>query len=290
MKKKSTFQPAQLSELLHVVHVRMEVEHFSESTVNCYLHAIKQLCVFTDKLPDSMGEEDIYAYLAHLKNEKHLCRETIRNHLQGIRFVFKRLYKRIDIIQDVPYPRQTKRLPVILSSKELKLLFASAPGLKHRIILKIAYSGGLRRNEISRLKLVDIDTKNHLIRVENSKGNKDRYTLLAKSLVPELGEYYRKYKPQKYLFNGRIKGFPYSEEGLRWTFDQALQKSGIHKQVSLHSLRHAFASHLLAMGTDLFTIQKLMGHDDIRTTMVYLQVNHQLRKAKLVSPLDLICQ
>lgn len=266
----------------------MEVEHFSDSSVNCYLNAIKQLCLFCGKLPDHLGEDDIYAYLSHLKNEKQLKRETIRNHLQGIRFVYRKIYKRIDIIQDVPYPKQTKKLPIILSSKELKLLFASAKSLKHQMVLKIAYSGGLRRNEISRLKLVDINSKNHLLRIENSKGNKDRYTLLAKSLVPELREYCRKYKPVKYLFNGRIKGFPYSEEGLRWTFDQALLKSGIQKDVSLHSLRHAFASHSLIMGTDLFTIQKLMGHDDIRTTMIYLQVNHQSNQKALISPLDII--
>jgi integrase/recombinase XerD len=266
----------------------MEVEHFSNSSVNCYLYAIKELCHFCGKLPDLMDEEDIYSYLLHLKNQKHLSRETIRNRLQGIRFVFRKLYKRIDIIQDIPYPKQTKKLPVILSSRELRNLFNNAHSLKHRMVLKIAYSGGLRRNEISRLKLVDIDSKNHLIRIENSKGNKDRYTLLARNLVEELREYYRRYQPVKYLFNGRIKGFPYSEEGLGWTFTQALQGSGIQKQVSLHSLRHSFASHLLAMGTDLFTIQKLMGHDDIRTTMVYLQVNHHLRQGKLTSPLDLI--
>lgn len=268
----------------------MEVEHFSNSSVNCYLHAIKQLCLFCGKLPDQLGEEDIYNFLSHLKSEKELSRETIRNHLQGIRYVFRKIYKRIDIIQDVPYPKQTKRLPLILSSADLKLLFKSAKSLKHAMVLKIAYSGGLRRNEISRLKLVDIDSKNNLLRIENSKGNKDRYTLLAKSLVPELREYYRKYKPEKYLFNGRIKGFPYSEEGLRWTFDQALLKSGIQKDVSLHSLRHAFASHSLAMGTDLFTIQKLMGHDDIRTTMIYLQVNHSCNQKPLTCPLDLIQQ
>lgn len=244
--------------------------------------------MFCGNLPDQLGEDDIYAYLLHLKNERHLSRETIRNHLQGIRFVFRKIYKRIDIIQDIPYPKQTKRLPVILSSADLRLLFRNANSLKHRMVLKIAYSGGLRRNEISRLKLVDIDTKNNLIRIENSKGNKDRYTLLAKSLIPELREYFKRYKPEKYLFNGRIKGFPYSEEGLRWTFDQAVKSAGIQKQVSLHSLRHAFASHLLAMGTDLFTIQKLLGHDDIRTTMVYLQVNHPASKQSLISPLDLL--
>lgn len=156
------------------------------------------------------------------------------------------------------------------------------------MVLKIAYSGGLRRNEISRLKLVDIDSKNNLLRIENSKGNKDRYTLLAPSLIPGLRDYCKRYKPKKYLFNGRIKGFPYSEEGLRWTFSQALAKSGIQKDVSLHSLRHAFASHLLAMGVDLFSIQKLMGHDDIRTTMVYLQVNHHTLKKQVTSPLEVL--
>lgn len=266
----------------------MEVEHFSDSSVSCYLHAIKQLCQFSGRLPDEMDEEDLFLFLSHLKNDRGLSRETIRNTLQGIRFVYRKIYKRIDIIQDVPYPKQTKHLPVILSSKELKLLFASARSLKHLMVLKIAYCGGLRRSEISRLKLVDIDTKNNLLRIENSKGNKDRYTLLSKNLIPELRAYYCKYKPVKYLFNGRIKGFPYSEEGLRWTFSQALISSGIQKKVSLHSLRHSFATHLLAMGTDLFTIQKLMGHDDIRTTMIYLQIIHGKEKKTPISPLDLL--
>jgi len=266
----------------------MEVEHFSNSSINSYLNSIKQLCLFNGHLPDNMDEEDIYNFLFHLKNIKQLSRETIRNYLQGIRFVFRRIYKRIDIIQDVPYPKYTKTRPIILSSNELRLLFKSAKSMKHAMVLKVAYSGGLRRNEISRLKLVDIDTRSNLLRIENSKGNKDRYTLLAKNLIPELREYCRIYKPEKYLFNGRIKGFPYSEDGLQWTFSQALSCSGIQKKVSLHSLRHAFASHLLAMKTDLFTIQKLMGHDDIRTTMVYLQVNHLNNQKPLISPLDLL--
>jgi len=270
------------------VHIRMEVEHFADSSINCYLNSIKQLCLFSGRLPNEIDENEIFNFLSYLKNEKSHSRETIRNYLQGLRFVYRSIYKRIDIIQDVPYPKQTKKLPIILNSKELVKLFAAAKSLKHQMVLKIAYSGGLRRNEISRLKLSDIDTKNYLLRIENSKGNKDRYTLLAKSLVPELYHYYNKYKPEKYLFNGRLKGFPYSEEGLRWTFSQALEKSGITKKVSLHSLRHSFASHLLAMDTDIISIQKLMGHDDIRTTMVYLQVNHQLGNKQLVSPLDFI--
>lgn len=264
------------------------MEFFSNSSVNCYLHAVKELCRFNKCLPDQMDENAVYNFLVYLKNTRHLKRETIRNYLQGIRYAFRKIYGRIDIIDDIPYPKQAKKLPIILNSKELCLLFNSAKSLKHRLVLKIAYSGGLRRNEISRLKLVDIDTRTNLIRIENSKGNKDRYTILAKSLVPELREYYKKYRPEKYLFNGRFKGFPYSEEGLCWTFKNALEASGIQKEVSLHSLRHSFASHLLAMGTDLFTIQKLLGHDDIRTTMIYLQVNHMDRKQELISPMDLL--
>jgi integrase/recombinase XerD len=142
----------------------MEAKHFSDSSINCYLHAAKQLCLFCGNLPDKLAEEDIFNYLSYLKNEKQLSRETVRNHLQGIRFVYHSIYKRTDIIRNVPSPKETKKLPVILSSKELKLLFASAKSLKHRMVLKIAYSGRLRRNEISRLKIVDIDTKNNLIR------------------------------------------------------------------------------------------------------------------------------
>jgi site-specific recombinase XerD len=266
----------------------MEVEHFSNSSINSYLHSVNQLCLFSGKMPESLIESDIYNYLHHLKNQKQLSRETIRNHLQGIRFMYKRIYKRLDIVQDIPYPKHTKKLPVILSGKELRVLFNSTHSYKHQIMLKIAYGGGLRRHEICNLKLVDIDSKNNLLRIENSKGNKDRYTLLAPSLVPKLREYCKRYKPEKYLFNGRVKGFPFSEGGIRWAFGHALEKSGIQKDVSLHSLRHSFASHLLAMGTSLFTIQKLMGHDDIRTTMVYLQINHQDKAQQTISPLELL--
>lgn len=266
----------------------MQVEHFSRSSINCYLHSIKSFCRYTNKLPDESGENDLYNFLSYLVNDKSLSRETIRNYLQGIRFVYRNIYKKIDLIQDVPYPRKTKKLPVILSSKELVRLFNSTTSLKHKMVLEIAYSGGLRRNEIRGLKLTDIDSKNFLIRIENSKGNKDRYTLLSRKILPALRKYCSIYKPEKYLFNGRVKGLPYSEESLRRTFSQALKRSGITKEVSLHSLRHSFASHLLAMGTDLFTIQKLMGHDDIRTTMVYLQANRQVHEKQIRCPLDLL--
>ncbi len=266
----------------------MEIEHFANSSIRSYLNSIKQLSLYTGKLPNQLQEEDIYEFLFYLVNEKGYSRETVRNYLQGIRYVYKRVYKRNDVIDDIPYSKKTKKLPVILTGKELIKLFNSTKSLKQKLVLQIAYGGALRKNEISKLKLTDIDTKNYLLRIENSKGNKDRYTLLSKSLVPEIRRYYLQEKPLKYLFNGRDKGSAYSDQVLQWTFQEALKKSGIQKKVSLVNLRHSFASHLLAMGTDLVTIQKLMGHEDIRTTMVYIQVNHQISQKPVISPIDLL--
>ena len=272
--------------MLDAVRLRMEVEHFSASSIKSYLNSIKQLCLFTQELPDVLQEQDIYDFLSSLVNDKGLSRETVRNYLQGIRYVYKRVYKQRDIIEDIPYPKKTRKLPLILTGKELQLLFCSAPSLKAEMVLKIAYSGGLRRHEIANLKLSDIDTTHNLLRIENSKGGKDRYTLLSAKLVSSLRKYYLQYKPQLYLFNGRTPGSQFSYQGLRWCFTQALEKSGIQKAVSLHNLRHSFASHLLSLGTDIVSIQKLMGHDDIRTTMDYIQNHCRVNTKPIVSPLD----
>lgn len=192
----------------------------------------------------------------------------------------------MDIISDVPYPKATKYLPLIPTGRELLQLFSAAKSPKHRLILKVIYSAGLRRSELINLKIAHLDFKNHRIYIKDSKGNKDRYTVLAQSIVPEIQQYLQKHQPKEYLFNGRFKGKPYSEEAIKWGFEYALNKSGIEKHFTPHSLRHAFASHLLAIGVDIVTIQKMMGHDDIRTTMVYLHINNNLKSNPLVSPLD----
>lgn len=267
----------------------MEVEHFASSSLKSYLNAARQLCLFTSRLPHELQEQDVLDFLSHLVTHQKASRETVRNYLQGIRYVYRRVYKRhdvIEVIQDIPYPRKTRKLPLILTGRELQKLFRSAISLKAEMVLKIAYCGGLRRNEIANLKLTDIDSVNFRLRIENSKGAKDRYTLLSRKMIDSLRQYYREYKPEYYLFNGQKKGSPYSEQGLRWCFTESLKRSGIQKPVSFHNLRHSFASHLLALGNDLVSIQKLMGHDDIRTTMNYIQQNCQLQSKPIVSPLD----
>jgi integrase/recombinase XerD len=274
---------------LAAVRLRMDIEHFAHSSIKSYLNSARQLCLFTSRLPHQLQEQDILDFLSHLVTHHKASRETVRNYLQGIRYLYRRVYKRNDVmqvIQDIPYPKKTRKLPLILTGRELQKLFASAVSLKAEMVLKIAYCGGLRRNEIANLKLTDIDPVNFLLRIENSKGAKDRYTLFSRKLLEPLRRYYREYKPEHYLFNGRQKGSRYSEQGLRWCFTESLKRSGIQKQVCFHNLRHSFASHLLALGTDLVSIQKIMGHDDIRTTMNYIRQNCHLQDKPIVSPLD----
>ncbi len=250
------------------------------------MRSTKLLCLFSGKLPDELSEMEIYEFLLYLKNDQKLSRSTIRNYLQGLRFMYKSVYKRIDIISDVPYPKATKYLPLIPTGKELLQLFNAAISPKHRLLLKVIYSAGLRKSEIINLKIEHLDFKNHRIYIKDSKGNKDRYAVLAQSLIPEIKHYLHQFKPQVYLFNGRYKGKPYSDEAVKWGFQYALDRSGIEKHFTPHSLRHAFASHLLAIGVDIVSIQKMMGHDDIRTTMVYLQINNNLKSNPMISPLD----
>lgn len=267
----------------------MKVEHFSGSSIKSYLNSARQLCLFTCKLPHELQEQEILDFLSYLVSDRHCSRETVRNYLQGIRYMYRRVYRRADvveIVQDIPYPKKTRKLPLVLTGKELQKLFSSSVSLKAEMVLKIAYCGGLRRNEIANLKLTDIDPVNMLLRIENSKGARDRYTLFSQKLLEPLRAYYREYKPEYYLFNGRQKGTPYSEQGLRWCFTESLKRSGIQKAVSFHNLRHSFASHLLALGTNLVSIQKLMGHQDIRTTMNYIQKNDLVPHKEVVPPID----
>ena len=144
----------------------------------------------------------------------------------------------------------------------------------------------MRKSEIINLKIEHLDFKNHRIYIKDSKGNKDRYTVLAQSLIPEIQQYLQQFQPKEYLFNGKFKGKPYSESAVKWGFQYALDRSDIEKHFTPHSLRHAFASHLLAIGVDIVSIQKMMGHDDIRTTMLYLQINNNLKSNPMISPLD----
>ncbi len=180
-----------------------------------------------------------------------------------------------------------KRLPVVLSSEEVRKVFEVIPNLKHRTILMTIYSGGLRLGEVLRLKVKDIDSKRMLIRVKQGKGHKDRYTLLGKRTVEMLRVYWNVYRPKEWLFPSTNLDRPLSASSVQKVFKKGLHEAGIMKEASVHTLRHSFATHLLEAGTDLFYIQRLLGHTTARTTAVYL---HVTRKdiGGIRSPIDLI--
>lgn len=265
----------------------MVIENLSPRTIRSYIHYPLKLAEYFKTHPGDLSTDEIYAYLVYLKEQKGLSRSTMRIAVSGIRYFYQHILKRPSIIDEVPYPKEEKYLPEILSGKEVKRLLLLTHNIKHKAILMLAYSAGLRRSEIIGLRLADIDRKNMQLNIRKGKGNKARKAILAWHMLDVLEEYYRQYHPVAYLFNGRGQALPISEGAMNWVFRQALKRSGIKKDVHLHNLRHSFASHLLSMGVSLLDIQLLLGHSDIRTTMVYLHINRR-RGTTPCSPLDIL--
>ncbi len=265
----------------------MVAKGLSKSAQDGYLTGAKDLALFCNKSYQEIDSDDILAYLVSLREERNLSRNTMRIYSCGIKYMYSHVVKREGIVKEIPYPKKTNYIPEILSSKELKKLFDRTANIKHRAFLKLVYSAGLRRNEATNLLITDIDSKQMQIFVRNGKGQKGRYSILSKDVLLELQKYIKKEAPVYYLFNGRNKGTPLSDESSRWIMNQAVSRASITKNVSLHNLRHSFASHLLSMGTDLLTVQRLLGHSSLRTTMIYLHLG-QLPKKPPLSPLDVI--
>lgn len=191
----------------------------------------------------------------------------------------------IEISESIERPSRDKKLPLVLSTGDVKLIFKNTDNLKHRTILMLIYSAGLRVSEASTLKINDIDFDRNIIHIKNAKGKKDRITLLAENFKTILVEYFVRYKPDNWLFEGQEPGSHISIRSIQKIFSSALRKSGINKEVSIHSLRHSFATHLLENGTDVRYIQELLGHANTKTTMIYTKVSkHVIGKIK--SPLD----
>lgn len=259
-------------------------ENLAKSTIDGYVYGARQLAVYCKKPFTEIEPEDIYAFLVHLREVRGLSRDTMRIAACGIKYLYKHLLNRKDIVEEIPYPKKEKYLPEILNSKELYKLFNRTTNIKHRVFLKLVYSAGLRRSEACNILLSDIDSKKYQIHIRQGKGKKDRYVPLSNNVLLEARQYVRQEKPQHYLFNGRTKGKAISHESTAWIMEKAIIRAGITKKVSLHTLRHSYASHLLSMGVNLLVIQKLLGHEDIRTTMVYLHISSLYQKP-FINPL-----
>lgn len=276
-----------VQELLVSFERRLRVSNRSEQTIRNYLRSITALMVYHQRLPDELDLDHVIDFLHDLQHEKERQWRTVKMHVAGIRWFYEHLLHAKEFAHQIPYPKEKPSLPQIISRQELALLFSHCENLKHRVMLKLLYSSGIRRNELLALQLTDVITTDSQfrIRVNKGKGGKDRYTVLSQLLLPELRQYYRRYRPVKYLFNGRHTGEPLSQAALRHALASACKRAKLTRKVNLHILRHCFATHSLEAGMNIKMLQTLLGHSSVETTMIYLHVSEVPLKAAF-SPLD----
>lgn len=257
----------------------------SKSTFNNYVRRIAQFALHFGKLPDQLTEDEINEYLAGLaRDPKSPSRSGFKHMVYGLRYYYRLLGMNKQAIA-LPALKSDTKLPVILNQKELKELFKAPTLLKQRIVLTLIYSAGLRGQEVVNLKIGDIDFERKTIHIRQSKYKKDRIVPLSPVMILGLKKYIKAENPHIWLFNGKQLDKQYSVKGLSWIMRENLKKTSITKDVSLHSLRHSYATHLLEQGLNIVTLKGLLGHADITTTMIYLHVA-QCEHVKPHSPLD----
>jgi len=265
--------------------------NYAATTIQSYLKAVEHFREYINSPLDQLGPDDIRSYHAHLLQDRKLAVNTVVLNVCALRFLYIRVLKRRDMKEDLPYPKQRQRLPVILSPGEVAQLIGAASNLYHRTILMTLYSTGLRRAELCRLKVSDIDSKRMMLRVVEGKGGIDREIPLSKKLLAALREYYRWMRPETYLFPGTVNHSradkPITPKVVWQAVREACTRAGIKKRVSPHSIRHCFATHLLESGADLRSIQMMLGHSDLEATTVYLHLSRRHLQAT-ANPLDQI--
>jgi len=275
-----------MTELRSKMIKSMELRNLSKNTQRSYLEAVSGLARHYKKSPDNISKNMVEDYLLYLKNGKKHAPNSVGTVVSGLRFFYNHVLSNEENAPDYVY-RKTRKLPTVLSHEEVWQIINAPENLKHRLILMTAYSAGLRASEVIVLKPEHIDSKRMLIKVENGKGGKDRYTLLSERLLKELRHYYKIFQPKTYLFPSSYKDKDLlCYESVRSIYANARKKAGIKKGSGLHTLRHSFATHLLEAGYDIRKIQILMGHKSLSTTIIYLHVSRETL-SKIKSPLDL---
>jgi site-specific recombinase XerD len=257
----------------------------AERTRESYLHWVSELARYYRRAPDQLTDGEVQQYLLHLIQERKLAWSSCRQAVCALRFFYEVTLGRPRATFRVPLPKGAQKLPEILSREEVARLLSATTTLKHRVLLMTTYAGGLRVSEVVHLRVSDIDSERMLIRVEQGKGRKDRYTLLSRRLLEELRRYVRIYRPTAWLFPQRRNPAPMDAASALRIYHLAKAHAGIRKAGGIHALRHAFATHLIESGTDLATLQTLLGHSCIKTTMRYVHLSRQ-QATERVSPLD----
>ena len=266
----------------------MQIRNFSQNTQDTYLLQVGLFARHFSKSPEVLGPEDIRTYQVYLTNEKQLAPGSILIATAALRFLYRvTLKKDWDVEHVIPAPKKPQTLPVILSPEEVRHFLSCIPRCKARTVLTVCYAAGLRISEAVALKPTHIDSQRMTIRVAQGKGQKDRYVMLSEQLLGILRDWYRAARPKAWLFPGVIPGAHLTVSSVQRDCQLAHQRSGLSKPVSPHSLRHAFACHLLEYGTDLRTIQLLLGHRSLSTTARYLRLSTS-KVCATRSPLDLL--
>lgn len=265
----------------------MRIRNYSPQTIENYVDHVAAFARYFGKSPDQLGPGHIRGYQLYLIDDKKASWSVFNNAVCALRLFYQVTLKKDWMIKHLPYGKRPKTLPVVLSKEEVLRLFAAMPNLNYRLVLMTAYSAGLRVSEVTRLRAGDIDCERRLIRVQQGKGRKDRYVMLSSTLLEVLGGWTQVAEPDAWLFPGSRAGQYISRRTLSRACKAAAEAAGIRKRVSMHTLRHCFATHLLESGANIRTIQMLLGHAKLQTTAIYTHVSEDTIRST-PSPLDLL--
>lgn len=267
----------------------LSIGHYSPLTIRNYLSELRYLFAYYAEVePQNFTEDMVMQYLLYLTKTLGCSRVKCKMAAQSISFFFRHVLKQAYVIPTVIYPRKSTKLPAVMSASEIKTLIDGVKNMKHRTIIMLLYSTGMRLSEIARLKITDIDSKNMRIKVVQGKGAKDRYTILSELVLQELRDYYIIYKPKVYLFNGNRPTGPMSMRNIQHLVQKALAQIGLgSKNYTVHTIRHSFATHLVDNGTNLHTVKELLGHSNLQTTLRYLHLT-STRIQGIANPYDLL--
>ena len=281
----SSFKQIRSNELPPEYLEKLIQKRYSQNTIKTYVSYMRSFREeFSERELDSITIQEINAYILKLIRIRAISISQQNQRINAIKFYYEKVLGRKRMYYNVNRPKKEKRMPGILTVEEVELLLKHCNNLKHKCILMALYSGGLRRSELINLKISDIDSQRMLIRITNSKGNKDRNTLLSEKLLKLLRDYYRYHKPKIWLFEGQGGG-QYSATSIANILRKALKRAQINKNATPHTLRHSFATHLLDQGINLRYIQELLGHSSIKTTEIYTHVSSK-QLSKIKNPLD----
>jgi integrase/recombinase XerD len=267
----------------------LQRRNYSSETIRLYMSAVKEFAEQFGRSPERLGPDEIRQHQNYLLKERTLSPKTVKARTSALRFLYVKTLKRPYMLEHIPIPKVPLKLPTVLTQGEVQRMIEGASHLLYRTIVMMLYSTGMRRGELCRLKVADVDSDRRVIHIHQGKGSKDRDVPLSPKLLETLREYWRWMKPQTWLFPGYVKGWradvPMTDKVVWHACKQAAQQAGIEKRVSPHTLRHSYATHLLEAGADLRTIQFLLGHAEIKHTILYLHLSQKHLHA-VTNPLE----